>query len=122
MNITINVSMILGAILIIIYAHERFNTPSTIRATTTASRYYVASVIYLSFYLATFYIFSKYPDLLRMLEVEGLVRYDGDQNSNESTPVFVALLFSLLVPRFPMISELEKKAQEVPAPAGLHPV
>ena len=59
--------MLLGGLLIFIYATERFNTPRTIRASTTAGRYYSAATIYLLIYLVTFFLFSKYPHLLKLL-------------------------------------------------------
>ena len=85
MGDNVNISMLLGAVLIVLYAMERFNTPYTIRATTTAGRYYAASGIYLSIYLATFYIFTRFPHLLQLLDIEGVVRFGGDGKPNEAT-------------------------------------
>jgi hypothetical protein len=64
----LQIEILIGAILITIYAHERFNTPPNVRASTTAVRYYVASVIYLMIYLITFYLLTKYPFLLTKLD------------------------------------------------------
>jgi len=51
------------ASLIVIYAFERFNTPSQVRASTTAGRYYMPIFLYLLIYLVTFLVFTYYPGI-----------------------------------------------------------
>ncbi|HVK98477.1 MAG TPA: hypothetical protein VM553_01630 [Dongiaceae bacterium] len=101
--------LILGALLIFIYATERFNTPRTIRASTTAGRYYSAAIIYLLIYLLTFYIFSKYPHLLETLIQDEDLQKKMSAMDDSNTPIFVAMIFSLLVPKVPLISELDNR-------------
>ncbi|NPU93211.1 MAG: hypothetical protein HPY82_14980 [Gammaproteobacteria bacterium] len=101
--------LVLGALLIFIYATERFNTPRTIRASTTAGRYYSAATIYLLIYLLTFYVFSKYPHLLKVLINDADVQKQMSAMDSSNTPIFVAMIFSLLVPKVPLISELDNR-------------
>lgn len=99
--------LILGALLIVIYATERFNTPRTNRASTTAGRYYSAAAIYLLIYLLTFYVFSKYPQMLKVLIDDSEVQQRLALANGSNTPVLVAMIFSLLVPKIPLVSELD---------------
>lgn len=101
--------MILGALLIFIYATERFNTPRTVRASTTAGRYYSVATIYLLVYLLTFYIFSKYPHFLQLLIDDASVKEKMREMNSTNTPIFVAMIFSLLVPKIPLISTLDQR-------------
>lgn len=99
--------LILGALLIVIYATERFNTPRTNRASTTAGQYYSAAAIYLLIYLLTFYVFSKYPHMLKVLIADADLQKHLQQLDAGDTPILVAMIFSLLVPKLPLISELD---------------
>jgi hypothetical protein len=101
-----NVEMLLGSLLIFIYASERFNTPRSTRSCTTALRYYCAMLAYLLVYLLAYYFLSKYPVLLNFLIPENdpeLQIFSEDA----STAILVALILALLVPKVPMISELD---------------
>lgn len=101
--------MLLGGLLIFIYATERFNTPRTIRASTTAGRYYSAATIYLLIYLVTFFLFSKYPHLLKLLISDTEAQQHLAKMDDSNTPILVAIIFSLLVPKIPLISELDTR-------------
>lgn len=104
-----NIEILFGVFLIVIYALERFNSPPTIRASTTAGRYYAASFVYLLIYLMTFYIFTKYPQLLNYLNLSPEITEDSPIKSANSTPVFVAMLLSLLLPKVLFFSELDAR-------------
>jgi hypothetical protein len=98
--------MLLGSLLIFIYASERFNTPPSTRSSTTALRYYSAMLVYLLVYLLAYYFLSKYPLLLNFLIIEN----DPELrkiSENTSTSILVALILALLVPKVPTISELD---------------
>jgi hypothetical protein len=102
----INAEMFLGSLLIFIYASERFNTPRSTRSCTTALRYYSAMLAYLMVYLMAYYFLSKYPVLLNFLISEN----DPEMqkiSKDASTSILVALILALLVPKVPMISELD---------------
>lgn len=102
----LQIEILIGAILITIYAHERFNTPPNVRASTTAIRYYVASAIYLMIYLITFYLLTKYPFVLGKLNLMKPEEVTG------ATPIIVAMVLSMLVPKIPLVSTLDAKLKQ----------
>jgi len=114
-----NIEVLFGASLIVIYAFERFNTPSQVRASTTAGRYYMAIFLYLLIYLVTFLVFTYYPGIASSLK-KHLAANDisvdwvltGFFDPQDSKIIFVALVLSLLVPKMPMISKVDKKLRE----------
>jgi hypothetical protein len=98
--------MFLGSLLIFIYASERFNTPTSTRSSTTALRYHSAMFVYLLVYILAYYFLSKYPVLLNFLLLENDPEVQKI-SENTSTSILVALILALLVPKLPMISELD---------------
>lgn len=108
----IDFKILYGALLIVIYAAERFNTPPTIRTSTTAGRYYAAATVYLLVYLTTFYVFTKYPKLLGLVMELFDINIDtskAEVGSSDTGLILVALLLSLLVPKIPVISEIDTR-------------
>lgn len=105
------IEILVGAILITIYAHERFNTPPNVRASTTAARYYLASFIYLMVYLVSFILFTKYPYLLEQLKIVEPPKGDLSK-AEQSTPIVIAMVLSLLVPKIPLISSLDSRLRK----------
>ena len=105
------IEILIGAILITVYAHERFNTPPHVRASTTAARYYLASITYLMVYLISFFVLTKYPYLLEKLKLVTPPAGDVSKDSG-STPIIVAMVLSLLVPKIPLISSLDAKLKK----------
>lgn len=105
------IELLFGAVLILVYAIERFNTPKAIRASTTAGRYFSAAIIYPLIYLATFYVIATNEQLLGLVLM--LVDATGSESTQlhelESTAVVAALLLSLLVPKLPVISDIDTK-------------
>lgn len=57
-----------GAVVILIYALERFNTPPTNRPSTTWLRYYSAAFVYVGLFELTFVILCHYPNLVGLLQ------------------------------------------------------
>lgn len=114
-----NIEILFGASLIVIYAFDRFNTPSNVRASTTAGRYYMAIFLYLLIYLVTFLVFTYYPGIAGGLK-EHLAANDinvdwvlvGFFDPQDSKIIFVALVLSLLVPKLPVMSKIDKKLRE----------
>lgn len=103
--------IMIGAVLIVIYANERFNSPPNVRASTTAIRYYIASAVYLLIYLISFILLTKYPYLLVKLNL--ITPTVADTNKTQSaTPIIIAMVLSLLVPKIPLISNLDEKLKK----------
>jgi hypothetical protein len=109
------VAFLLGVLLIIIYALERFNTPPSNRASTTAVRYYSGAVAYVLIYLFAYYVLNKYPYLLQLLlkaaagnsEV-ALPRFAQDASST----VLIAILLPTLIPKVPLLSKMDKRLRK----------
>lgn len=103
------VTVCLGLGLIAIYALERFNTPPSNRASTTAVRYYSAASAYILIYLLAYIILLNYPTLTdRFIEdaAEG-----SEQLKNLPANVVVALLLSILIPKVPILSKADSKVR-----------
>jgi hypothetical protein len=116
MNATID--LFLGAVFIMFYAAGRFNTPATNRSSTTAIRYFLGLFCYCVVGLVAYISFIKFPHLLAFL-------MQGDDAGVEpwakqlSSPLLVALLLTVLLPKLPLLSQLDdwtrKQLQEMAA-------
>jgi hypothetical protein len=96
----------LGIVLILMYAFERFNTPPSNRSMTTAARYYTAASAYLLIYLLAYFLLLNYQGLLNLLlKLLNLKQFD------ESLPVGVvgAILLSSVLPKTPGFSAVDQK-------------
>lgn len=97
-----------GAVVILIYALERFNTPPTNRPSTTWLRYYSAAFVYVGLFELTFVILCHYPNLVTLLQAlpgfEGLTTSaEGVSDSQFGT----AILLSVLVPKVPGLQRID---------------
>lgn len=112
MSLTLEYFM--GATLIIIYALDRYNMPPTNRSSTTAFHYYTTAFVYCSIYLFLFFVLSNYRNLLTPL----LDTFGSDvseklyKNTGEATPIFLALLLSVLLPKLPLLAALDEKLRK----------
>ena len=107
-----NLEIIFGVFLIVIYAFDRFNTPSNVRASTTAGRYMTSVFLYLMIYLVTFNIFMKYPKLLEFMNIDFGLADGAAINPGDSTTILIALVLSLLVPKVPLISQVDDRLRK----------
>jgi hypothetical protein len=96
-------------IVIAIYAYDRFNSPPTNRACTTAARYHVAAFIYFSLYLLTFHLVVRYPELVGFMgfDVQGPLA-----DLEVSSAVGIALLLTVLLPRAPVLSNVDLQVRK----------
>lgn len=100
---------LLGALFVAVYAMERFNTPQTNRASTTAGRYYAAASAYLGVSLLFYWLFTRYPQLIDMKSAEAAPT-NGLSNQQQRPPaVEVAMLLSVLLSKIPMLAHLDSK-------------
>ena len=99
-------------LLITLYAIDRFSTPSENRASTTAVRYYSATVFYIVIYWIGFFVVHKYPLLIELM-LRGLGAAKGGAVpswlNQTSTTLMVAVLLSILLPKIPLLSEIDRK-------------
>jgi len=111
-----NFELFVACGLIAIYAIERFNTPTNARASTTAGKYLISVMVYLMIYLLTFLVIVNSPGAIRGLRnwVEGAGFESSGLFASLLEPggskfIFVALVLSLLTPKIPVISKIDKK-------------
>ncbi|OGW52056.1 MAG: hypothetical protein A2Z50_02905 [Nitrospirae bacterium RBG_19FT_COMBO_42_15] len=104
-----NLDLYLGAVFVIINAYDRFNTPCTNRASTTAARYHITAAIYSFIYLLIYYILSKYQYLLGAIGISGASDIISDaKNTLQGQPhLLAALLLTVLLPKIPMLSSID---------------
>lgn len=111
---SISVVFLTGALLIFIYALERFNTPPTNRSSTTWFRYHVAALVYVGLFEVTFALITRYPALLGYLQGlapsydDALLGLAGAGDGVESSTVGVALVLSVLVPKVPGLARVDR--------------
>ncbi|NIM99521.1 MAG: hypothetical protein GTO24_16050, partial [candidate division Zixibacteria bacterium] len=102
----------LGILIIALYAVERFNTPPSNRASTTAARYYSAALAYVLIYLIFYYLLTKYPHLLKLvLKAVGDVP-PPDWAKDGSSTIIVALLLSILISKTPVLSRADTRLRK----------
>lgn len=100
-------SILLGSGIICIYAADRFNSPTTTRASTTAARYYMAFTTYVVAYLCTYLVLLHNPALLKQLFPDAAWLEDyGTQGDN--LPLLLALGLSMLIPKAPMLMRVDR--------------
>jgi hypothetical protein len=104
-----SLDLYLGGTFVIVHAFERFNTPCTNRASTTALRYYITATIYSFIYLLIYYILSKYQYLLGAIGISGASDIISDaKNTLQGQPhLLAALLLTVLLPKIPMLSSID---------------
>ena len=104
MNTTVD--LCLGAVFVVFYAAGRFNTPATNRSSTTAIRYFLGLFCYCMVGLLGYVAFVKFPHLLAFL-MQGDETVVQPWATKLSSPLLAALLLTVLLPRLPLLSDLD---------------
>jgi hypothetical protein len=101
----------LAILLVVVFAHSRFNTPPTTRCSTTMGQFYFAELLYLA------------ANLLLLVFISGIIATSPEVlkaiSGNEerpfvawihglSTPLAAALVMTSLLPHFPVISRIDE--------------
>ena len=106
--LTAHLEWLLGLVIVLVYAHGRFSTPQTNRASTTAARYYFAAIGYSVSTVLLYVLLSGAlaPEVLMALGVGG----SGlPEKINEvSGPLLAALLMTVLLPNAPVLSRIDE--------------
>ncbi|HUD72825.1 MAG TPA: hypothetical protein VMQ62_12770, partial [Dongiaceae bacterium] len=101
-----------GMLFVLFQAGRRFNTPSTNRSSTTAGRYYMALTAYWAAAGATYLGLSEFPHLIRFLTADfvGAGQAPAVLAAAErlSSPLFAALLMTVLLPNLPLLSAVDR--------------
>jgi hypothetical protein len=105
------VIMLLGLLLICIYSLDRFNTPTSNRASTTAVRYYAAASAYVLIYLFAYFILLYYPylvDLFLKIFVNDKV-LPAEWAKTAPSTVIIAIILSVLIPKMPILAKADAR-------------
>jgi hypothetical protein len=107
-----------GAVFVLFYTAHRFNTPSTNRSSTTAARYFLALGAYCIVGLGVYLALVQFPHLVTFL-AQGETDDVPEYAKTLSSPLLVALLTTVLLPKVPLLSGLDawvcKQLQEMAA-------
>lgn len=102
-----SVDLLLGAVFVMFYAGTRFNTPATNRSSTTGGRYFVGLSLYCLVGIGIYLTLVAFPNLLDFTLYGHQIGGDPGR-SKISLPLFVALLLTVLLPKIPLLSSLDK--------------
>ncbi len=100
------IDVLVGVVFVLFHARFRFNTPPTNRSSTTAGRYFVALAMYCMIGVAAYLTLINFPHLLNFL-AGGSTEPPGFAKEL-SNPLLVALLMTVLLPKLPLLSNLDQ--------------
>lgn len=106
-----NAEFTLGALLIIVYAHGRYNQPVHHRSSTTAARYFGSLIAYYGVGLGFYYLFSRYPHFLQPLLADQSKEI-REFAKDLSAPLVVAVLLTVFLANIPGIAKLDQWVRE----------
>jgi len=100
-----------AVLLVIVFAHSRFNTPSNSRYSTTVAQFYFAEIAYLTCNLLLLVLMSGLihasPEVLKLL-AGGDPTQVPQGMEGISAPLVAALVMTTLLPHSPVISQIDK--------------
>jgi hypothetical protein len=109
MNTTNLSQWVIGAVIVLIYAYNRFESPSSMRPTTTFMRYWVALTCYIGSMLMLFVLlggaFSDTEGIVALLTNGGTPPENADKLAG---PLYAALLLTALLPHFPVLRNIDE--------------
>lgn len=109
MNTTNLAQWFIGGLIVLIYAYNRFESPASMRPTTTFVRYWVALCCYIGSMLMLFVLlggaFSDSSGPLALLTYGGTVPEDAEKLAG---PLYSALILTALLPHFPVLKNIDE--------------
>jgi len=102
----VTLELLLGALLVMFHAYERFNNPATNRSSTTAVHYFSGATVYAVIALCAYFILSNYRDLLVNLLGKDMV---PDYVLSLSPALIAALVLSVFVEKIPFIAYADRR-------------
>ena len=113
----LDVGFYFAALCVAVYAHERFNTPYSLRYTTTLGQYYFALSGYVMAALLIFgilsWMFEANPTVREFIStMSGGAVLDDDKTNALPTPFVAALLLTILLPKVPVLSSIDTGIQK----------
>ena len=103
------VNIAVGLVFIVVYAGNRFNTPPSNRASTTAARFYTAMFSYCAVGVVFYFLLINYPALLRFVGQGAGKDLPPSLMGSQSAPLVAALLLTVLLPKLPLVSTVDMK-------------
>lgn len=101
------IDLFLGAVFVLFYAGNRFNTPSSNRSSTTAGRYYLGLVSYSLVVIGFYSLLVYFPHLFNFI-LQGDKAVVPAWTSEISIPLVVALLLTVLLPKVPLLNTIDQ--------------
>ena len=109
MNTTNLAQWFIGGLIVLIYAYNRFESPSSMRPTTTFARYWVALCCYIGSMLMLFVLlggaFSDSSGPLALLTYGGTIPEEAEKLAG---PLYSALILTALLPHFPVLKNVDE--------------
>src|SRR4051794_30097128 len=100
---------IIGAIVVLFYARDRFRQPSPVRATTTFLRYWAASVGYAVAMLMLFVFVGGGFTAVDLRALAPLFGQIPDDMASLPGPLLSALALTSLLPHFPLLATFDQR-------------
>ena len=102
-----DIDIVLGVVLVALYASDRFNTPPTNRSSTTAARFYSAAGLYLCVTIGLYVsLLIGFPQLLP--QWQPIVADAAPWAKELSAPFLLALLLTVSLPRVPVLAGIDE--------------
>ena len=108
----LDIGFYFAALCVAVYAHERFNSPFSLRYTTTLGQYYFALSGYVMAALLIFgilsWMFEVNPTVRDFIaQMSGGAVLDDAKTNALPTPFVAALLLTILLPKVPVLSNID---------------
>ncbi len=100
------IDLVVGGVFVLLYSAQRFNTPATNRSSTTAGRFFLAVCIHGLAAVSAYAALVEFPHLLSFL-AEGQADAVPETVKTFSSPLMVALLMTVLLPKLPVLSTVD---------------
>src|SRR5262245_1034054 len=100
-----SIDLVVGALLVLLAASDRFNTPLTNRSSTTAIRYHSAATTYYLIALAVYLLIATSPRSRAILA--SIAPGAGSGSSDASPALIAAFTFGALLPRIHGVSDID---------------
>ena len=105
--ITHKIDLLLGGVLVLFYAGQRFNTPTTNRSSTTAVRYFVSLFFYFIVVIGVYAILVYFPHLFGFMLQTNAAAVPA-WTKGISLPLLIALLLTVLLPKMPFLHMIDQ--------------
>jgi hypothetical protein len=93
-----------GGLFVLVSAVDRFNTPHTNRSSTTIVRFYMAEICYIAVGLASYLLLANFPEVASTFDKDTA----GELGQYLSQPMLVALFLTVLLPKIPVLSDVDE--------------